>query len=829
LVFDSLGNLWVAQDGGNDYIWVVYNGHTQENPKVKIFAKTPAGSEPTGLTFSPDEKYIFMSIQHPSESNNATSQKDALGNDVFFDNDVVIVLAREEHLGRDLTQQGKQLMISQYFDDPETNSKWLELINVSDEIIEEGSLFLNLYENGSPDEILSATPKAMQKIPAMDPGEVLLLKNSENPALPLVQNLGDAIQVASSVADFDDNDVILITSSPGDYGYNNRRDIMGNIQAQPWGAGQSMLRGANSSEELDREFDISNWIVVDSLEEVSSASKTTNLALGTQKKGKTVWNGTNWTLLEPDRSRAVEIQADLTVGQRDFHAYDLMVASDAIMTFEDPSEGSNQNLIIYGDLNIEGELIVGDTESLIMKSANATATGNMVKKEQSMPHNDIYDITYWSPPVSGANIENVYVNVDPNRIFYFDQSRDITGDPQSDTYWDAWINASGAMTPGRGYASQGPDGQLGAHQIEFRGKPNFGSIVYSELVFHDDGGLNENVNNDYNLVGNPYPSAIDIVEFINSNPAIDGTVYFWTHATPLNNGSYSESDYVVYNNLGGVSVADEVEVSPNIGSGQGFFVRAIEEGDLSFDQSMILPGANDQFFKTPKSKAKSTANRIWLNLEDDQGSFEQILIGFSEKSSIQMDRGYDALYLEGGNNISFYSFLNDRKLVIQGLPVFSGKEQVQLGISVNTEIESLTLAIGRIEGELQDVPVVLEDTYTGILHDLKKEDYKFSASDETSMDSRFIIHFQESALSIEEVSNEPHLRMFQRESNLVIESDKDVINLDIFDILGRPVKYEFNSGQRNTFDLSGIPRGSIFLVRVQLNGGQEITRRMHMR
>ena len=30
---------------------------------------------------------------------------------------------------------------------------------------------------------------------------------------------------------------------------------------------------------------------------------------------------------------------------------------------------------------------------------------------------------------------------------------------------------------------------------------------------------------------------------------IDGTVYFWTHATPYGNGSYSPSDYVVYNNL----------------------------------------------------------------------------------------------------------------------------------------------------------------------------------------------------------------------------------------------------------------------------------------
>ncbi|MFN0013110.1 MAG: alkaline phosphatase PhoX, partial [Saprospiraceae bacterium] len=37
LTFDERGNLWVLQDGGNNYVWVVRPDHTQVAPKVEIF------------------------------------------------------------------------------------------------------------------------------------------------------------------------------------------------------------------------------------------------------------------------------------------------------------------------------------------------------------------------------------------------------------------------------------------------------------------------------------------------------------------------------------------------------------------------------------------------------------------------------------------------------------------------------------------------------------------------------------------------------------------------------------------------------------------------
>ncbi|MBD0367933.1 MAG: DUF839 domain-containing protein [Flavisolibacter sp.] len=98
LAFDGEGNLWVLQDGNRNHIWVVGPSHTASTPDVRLFATTPKGSEPTGITFTPDYKYMFLSIQHPNGTNTA-AQTDAAGNSVVFDTHTTIVIARKEALG----------------------------------------------------------------------------------------------------------------------------------------------------------------------------------------------------------------------------------------------------------------------------------------------------------------------------------------------------------------------------------------------------------------------------------------------------------------------------------------------------------------------------------------------------------------------------------------------------------------------------------------------------------------------------------------------------------------------------------------------------------
>ncbi|OAB79932.1 alkaline phosphatase PhoX [Cochleicola gelatinilyticus] len=97
LTFDDKGNLWVLQDGGNNYIWVVRPDHTQANPRVELFASMPNGSEPTGLTFTPDFKFGFFSVQHPNGNN--TPQLDATFSEVTFNASATVVFALNENMG----------------------------------------------------------------------------------------------------------------------------------------------------------------------------------------------------------------------------------------------------------------------------------------------------------------------------------------------------------------------------------------------------------------------------------------------------------------------------------------------------------------------------------------------------------------------------------------------------------------------------------------------------------------------------------------------------------------------------------------------------------
>ncbi|NUY81805.1 DUF839 domain-containing protein [Flavobacterium sp. MAH-1] len=97
LTFDDKGNLWVCQDGGLNYIWVIRPDHRQDMPDIKLFASMPAGSEPTGLTFSPDYKFGFFSVQHPDATN--TPQLDANFQNVTLNASASVVFALGTQIG----------------------------------------------------------------------------------------------------------------------------------------------------------------------------------------------------------------------------------------------------------------------------------------------------------------------------------------------------------------------------------------------------------------------------------------------------------------------------------------------------------------------------------------------------------------------------------------------------------------------------------------------------------------------------------------------------------------------------------------------------------
>ncbi|MDQ3073176.1 MAG: DUF839 domain-containing protein, partial [Bacteroidota bacterium] len=98
LAFDNEGNLWILQDGGQDHIWLARKGHTMANPMIEVFNTSPLGSEPTGMTFTPDYRFMFISYQNPSSSNKKVAQ-DVAGKTFVYNSSATMVIARKEFLG----------------------------------------------------------------------------------------------------------------------------------------------------------------------------------------------------------------------------------------------------------------------------------------------------------------------------------------------------------------------------------------------------------------------------------------------------------------------------------------------------------------------------------------------------------------------------------------------------------------------------------------------------------------------------------------------------------------------------------------------------------
>jgi hypothetical protein len=373
------------------------------------------------------------------------------------------------------------------------------------------------------------------------------------------------------------------------------------------------------------------------------------------------------------------------------------------------------------------------------------------------------------------------------------------------------------MTTGKGYAAEGIEGTTGAHEVSFRGKPNSGTINSEVLYFSND----EQDFNDYNLIGNPYPAAIDMEAFLSLNTdinaVIDGTVYFWTHATPLEGGTYGD-DYITYNFTGVVPVSNDVH--NNIASGQGFFVRALRSDRVTFEPGMVLEGSNDQFFKGNDQKQYEEKDRVWISLKASDQTFKQILIGFDERATEGMDPGFDARYLSGSQSVEFYSLLSGKRVSIQGLGALTDKTAIDLGFETQNEGLTLTLELSRLEGELKTREILLLDRENGEIHDLKRSPYSFVYQGKGIVDDRFQILFEGTLLGIDEEHVENSTALYIRNDFLVVDAPEVVDKVNIYDTLGRRILTNRPHSEQFELNLEAIDDGNLIIVElIDVRGG----------
>ncbi|NWL00893.1 calcium-binding protein [Flavobacterium collinsii] len=486
----------------------------------------------------------------------------------------------------------------------------------------------------------------------------------------------------------------------------------------------------------------------------------------------TTWNGISWSNGFPSAGKEVYFKENYP---------NLTAANICSCTID---EGKKVVLLKNNTLGIEfaytglGTLVLENAASLYQTDDDIINTGIIHLKRKTTPVVR-YDFTFWSSPVKNQKLFDFSPETLFDKFYWFDP---LLG-------WMISYSGGMIMIPGHGYNIRAPQTysitERAIFEGTFKGIPNNGKV---EVNF-------ENANR-YYLIGNPYPSAISADAFLKHNLGkTKGAIYFWTHNEPPFNLKYSNDSYAAYNLLGGVGTRAALNsgVSTqtpdgNIASGQGFFIKSNTVSILEFNNSMRISGSNSTFLK-PAEKMEMTTQeekyRFWLNLKDENNGFRQILLGYADEASNDLDLIYDAEFLSSNEGLDFYSIIENKKLVIQGRakPLLKS-DSIRLGYKAN-ENGTFYLEIDHQDIFFDSVAVFLFDKTLDKVHNISNVPYKF-ISEAGTFNDRFSIIYTDKTLGTERNEKELDSALISVKNQIItIESlNQNLEKVEIYDIAG---------------------------------------------
>ena len=518
--------------------------------------------------------------------------------------------------------------------------------------------------------------------------------------------------------------------------------------------------------------------------------------------------------------------------------------------------GTSMTVTDWIDIDNTATFLVRNNANLVqvtdVGTNNNTGRINMQRSVASVTN---LDYIYWSSPVENFNVTNISPGSNPN--FFYKWIPTVSGNGVGN--YGEWVFTNETMQIGKGYIIRGLSGTTPTPPVsltttEFTGRPNNGIISvpiqrgsYSGANYPGAGSsMATALDDNWNLIGNPYPSSISAREFITVNASdliddasttIAGTVYLWRHLSAPSSSvgdpfygdfgyNYNPNDYIKFNHTGSAPAG----FSGYIGAGQSFFVL-MDHNTPSTSESVIFNNTmrdetyrNDQFYRTVEVER----HRIWLDLIDSNNLATSILIGYIEGATNNQDRLFDGHDLSDAST-RFYSLIDEEKMAIQGkaLP-FDNNDVVPLGIEI-PENNMYTIGINTIDGLFvsPDQNIFLEDTYNNIIHNLKVDPYIFT-SESGVFNDRFILRFTNTSLSIEEEILNSQLTISAPNGEYIYVTSKNINikSILIFDMLGRELinKSKINTLEA-TFNTSNFSDG-IYLVKAVLENGKQKTQKV---
>lgn len=565
----------------------------------------------------------------------------------------------------------------------------------------------------------------------------------------------------------------------------------------------------------------------------------------TINNGSKIWQGLSSDWNDPNNwkpsgvptiSNCVIIPSNTTISGTNYQAYgkNLTVKSTGNLNVQ---SGNNITIDDWVKVDTNGIFRLENNANLVQIDNTAINSGSIIYKRNATIKQ--FDYVYWSSPVDGFNINNISTTTPLGPRYEWNPTVANGNGGQGN-----WQVANGnPMIAGKGYIARAPSSFTPTPETfygSFTGKPNNGIIPFqisrgsiTGTAFNGTNGIPiTNLSDNWNLVGNPFPSSIRANQFLVDNQsAIEGNVRIWTHGTLPSNlvsspyyGSfvynYSPGDYLTYNYLG-ASCCPAVGPELYIGAAQGFFVQ-MKEGpagttNLTFNNG-LRSGTydNSSFYKSNTSNTTTNTiekHRIWLDIVSSNNQSERTLIGYADGATNGHDSFYDASY-SISNTLAIYSLVNDEKSNIQGraLP-FDVNDIVPIGVNIAAN-GTYNIAVGSLDGLFTSQEVYLEDKTLNIIHDLKQAPYSFAATTGT-FDNRFVLRYTNNGLSNNSFSVNKAVA-FIKNNKLEVQASNSIKQIELFDISGKLIKIYSPSIMKNTFESDFNFETGAYIIKVKL-------------
>ncbi|MFM2230027.1 MAG: hypothetical protein RL607_1285 [Bacteroidota bacterium] len=515
--------------------------------------------------------------------------------------------------------------------------------------------------------------------------------------------------------------------------------------------------------------------------------------------------------------------------------------------------GTGDHVFAYKKLTNNGDIIINNSGQLVQVDDTDTNDGDYsgakfrLTRTAQAKH---FDYIYWSAPTENYTVTNL-----PTDYHYFwNPTYSNTNGTQGN-----WISASGSMIKGKGYIARASNNSTTAVALTatFTGKPNNGQLTlpisrgnydgadYDADLTNATNALTTKYDDNWNLVGNPYPSAIDAEEFLVLNQSvIEGSIWVWKHGlnptsstSPFyNNYQYNynpTSDYIKYNGLGST---EPDTFAGKIASGQGFMVNMLHAAPtpntLAFTNNLradasIMSYDNTDFFRA--NWMQNQKHRIWLDIVNTStGSKDRTLVGYATNATNGRDQLYDCISKITGN-LSVYSMIQDEPFAIQGkgLP-FNSNDRIPLGVNVNAN-GTYQLAIYKTDGLFagqQDI--YIEDKLTGHFHDLKASPFSVTLN-QGVYNNRFVLRFNNPGASLGNTDFNSSQSVITSVKNQIItaqSADEPIAEMQVLDLLGRTICVVEGNASTNIASPSLTVSHQTVVVKIRLDSGVVVTRKV---